>query len=229
MAEGTLYGVGVGPGDPELLTLKAVRTIEACPVVAAPQTAGGAMVALDIVRREVSLDAKTVVPLRFTMGRDAAERTARHEEIARILLAHLEQGRDVAFLNLGDVSLYATFQHIAPLVRAAGHRAVAVPGVPSFCAVAAALEENLTPEMDAPLHVLPAGCEGIEEAFALPGTKVVMKAGRPLAAVKRVLRAADAFEKAALVQDCGLATERVVRRLEDADEAGYFTTLVVLP
>ena len=50
MSKGVLYGVGTGPGDPELLTIKAVRTIESCPVIAAPQTAGGAMVALDIVR-----------------------------------------------------------------------------------------------------------------------------------------------------------------------------------
>ena len=62
MSKGVLYGVGTGPGDPELLTIKAVRTIESCPVIAAPQTADGAMVALDIVRGAVDLTGKTVTP-----------------------------------------------------------------------------------------------------------------------------------------------------------------------
>ena len=63
--KGTLYGVGVGPGDPELLTLKAVRTIEACPVIAAPRTPGGDMVALDIARQAVDLSGKTILPWIF--------------------------------------------------------------------------------------------------------------------------------------------------------------------
>ena len=74
MSKGVLYGVGTGPGDPELLTIKAVRTIESCPVIAAPQTADGAMVALDIVRGAVDLAGKTVIPVRFSMTRDAERR-----------------------------------------------------------------------------------------------------------------------------------------------------------
>ena len=74
MSKGVLYGVGTGPGDPELLTIKAVRTIESCPVIAAPQTADGAMVALDIVRGAVDLTGKTVIPVRFSMTRDAERR-----------------------------------------------------------------------------------------------------------------------------------------------------------
>lgn len=67
---GVLYGVSVGPGDPELMTLKAVRCLEKCPVIAAPQTAGGRMLALDIARGAVGLDGKTILPLRFAMSRD---------------------------------------------------------------------------------------------------------------------------------------------------------------
>ena len=74
MSKGVLYGVGTGPGDPELLTIKAVRTIESCPVIAAPQTADGAMVALDIVRGAVDLTGKTVIPVRFSMTRPSMPR-----------------------------------------------------------------------------------------------------------------------------------------------------------
>ena len=63
--KGTLYGVSVGPGDPELMTLQAVRCLRACPVIAAPQTASGQMLALEIARGAVDLSDKTVVALRF--------------------------------------------------------------------------------------------------------------------------------------------------------------------
>lgn len=123
MIKGVLYGVGTGPGDPELLTIKAVRTIESCPVIAAPQTADGAMVALDIVRGAVDLTGKTVIPVRFSMTRDAERRAAEHALLVRELVAHLDAVRDVALLNLGDPSIYATFQRIAPDVRARGFEA----------------------------------------------------------------------------------------------------------
>lgn len=101
MSKGVLYGVGTGPGDPELLTIKAVRTIESCPVIAAPQTADGAMVALDIVRGAVDLTVKTVIPVRFSMTRDVERRAAEHASLVRELVAHLDAVRDVALLNLG--------------------------------------------------------------------------------------------------------------------------------
>lgn len=228
MNEGVLYGVGVGPGDPELLTVKAVRTIEACPVVAAPQTADGAMVALDIARGACDLAGKEVLPVRFSMTRDAARRAAEHDAAVDALCVRLGAGRDVALLNLGDASIYATFQRIAPDVRLRGFAVRTVPGVPSFCAVAAALERDLTPEMSAPLHIVPGGYGGIDEALSWPGTKVVMKARRDLAATKRALRAAGSFDDAELVQDCGLASERVFRSLDEAPDRGsYFSTIVV--
>ena len=166
MSKGVLYGVGTGPGDPELLTIKAVRTIESCPVIAAPQTADGAMVALDIVRGAVDLTGKTVIPVRFSMTRDVERRAAEHASLVRELVAHLDAVRDVALLNLGDPSIYATFQRIAPDVRARGFEARAIPGVPSFCAVAAALERDLTPEMSSPRNRL-AGDEGGHEGAPL--------------------------------------------------------------
>ena len=82
---GVLYGVSVGPGDPELMTLKAVRCLEKCPVIAAPQTAGGRMLALDIARGAVGLDGKTILPLRFAMSRDPEMLRASHEEAAELL------------------------------------------------------------------------------------------------------------------------------------------------
>lgn len=92
MSKGVLYGVGTGPGDPELLTIKAVRTIESCPVIAAPQTADGAMVALDIVRGAVDLTGKTVIPVRFSMTRDVERRAAEHASLADTKCILREEG-----------------------------------------------------------------------------------------------------------------------------------------
>ena len=228
MSKGVLYGVGTGPGDPELLTIKAVRTIESCPVIAAPQTADGVMVALDIVRGAVDLTGKTVIPVRFSMTRDAERRAAEHASLVRELVAHLDAVRDVALLNLGDPSIYATFQRIAPDVRACGFEARAIPGVPSFCAVAAALERDLTPEMSSPLHIVPGGYDDVRRAIGWPGTKVVMKARRSLADTKRILCEEGAFDGTELVEDCGLPGERVYRSLDDVPDRGsYFSTMVV--
>ena len=106
--KGVFYGVGIGPGDPELLTLKAVRVLESCHVIAAPKTKSEQMLALDIASAAVDLSDKEIVPLFFTMERDKERQRAAHLEAADRLESYLANGQDVAMLNLGDVSIYAT-------------------------------------------------------------------------------------------------------------------------
>lgn len=148
---GTFYGVSVGPGDPELLTLQAVRLLRQCPVLAAPQTASGQMLALDIARRALGseLDGKTILPLQFAMSRDAAVLRASHETAASAVRPFLDAGQDVAMLNLGDVSIYATFGYLQEILQAQGYATAMAAGVPSFCAAAARLNQPLTGSMDA--------------------------------------------------------------------------------
>ena len=154
---GTFYGVSVGPGDPELLTLQAVRLLRQCPVLAAPQTASGQMLALDIARRALGseLDCKTILPLQFAMSRDAAVLRASHETAASAVRLFLDAGQDVAMLNLGDVSIYATFGYLQEILQAQGYATAMAAGVPSFCAAAARLNQPLTGGMDAPLTIAP--------------------------------------------------------------------------
>lgn len=224
---GVLYGVSVGPGDPELMTLKAVRCLEKCPVIAAPQTAGGRMLALDIARGAVGLDGKTILPLRFAMSRDPEMLRASHEEAARAVKEYLDAGQDVAMLNLGDVSVYATFGYLQEILEAEGYKTVRIPGVPSFCAAAARLGRSLT-EMDLPVHIVPAGGFPLEEALDLPGTKVLMKSGRALPQVLEALESRGLLESSAMVQNCGLPGEQAAESLKDAPQSGsYFTTLLV--
>ncbi len=225
--QGVFYGVGVGPGDPELLTVKALKTLEHCPVIAAPRTRSGETLALDIVRQALSLEGKTILPLDFTMSRDPAVLRQSRLRAAEAIMAHLSAGRDTAMLNLGDVSIYATFSYLMDILTDRGYEAVMVPGVPSFCAVAARLGTSLT-TVSSPLHILPGSGGSLAELLDLPGTKVLMKSGRQLPQAAEALRQRGLLEKAAMVRDCGLPTEQVCRDLTHLpQDTGYFATVIV--
>ena len=223
---GTFYAVSVGPGDPELLTLQAVRTLERCAVIAAPQTASGHMLALDIARAAVDLRGKKILPLAFSMSTDAGTREACWRAAADAVEAALDAGDDVALVNLGDVSLYATAYYILDLIRADGYVAVMLPGVTSICAVAARLGRSLT-RMEEPVHILP-GSADLADALCLPGTKVLMKSGRAIHEAVDAIAQAGLLDRAALVADCGLPTEQVCEDLRQLPEQlSYFATILV--
>ena len=226
-ALGTFYGVSVGPGDPELLTLKALRVLKDCPVIAAPRTASGEMLALDIARQAVDLTGKTILPLDFTMDRDRSKRRSAHETATAQIEPYLIAGQDVAMLNLGDVSIYATFGYLQAILRDRGYPTEMIPGVPSFCAVAARLNTSLT-DPNQPLHLVPAHSGPLEESLALPGTKILMKSGSHIPQVVDTLRRTGQLEQAAMVQNCGLPGEQVHPTLEHLPETtGYFATIIV--
>ena len=106
---GTLYGIGVGPGDPELLTLKAARLIRESPVIAAPiAKAGAESYALSIVADRLQPE-QTVLKLLFPMLKDVAAKQAHRQAAAQAIAAELQAGRDVAFLTEGDPLLHSTF------------------------------------------------------------------------------------------------------------------------
>ena len=223
--QGVFYAVSVGPGDPELLTLQACRVLEVCDVIAAPRTKAGRMLALDIAGGAVDMRGKTILPLDFTMAHDAAVREESYRTAAGAIEAALAAGRDVAMVNLGDVSVYATAYYILERVRSDGFEVVMCPGVTSFCAVAARLGRSLT-RMEEPLHILPGSAE-LDSALALPGTKVLMKSGRAIRETVDALERHGLAARAGMVADCGLETEQVYTDLRQLpEEISYFATIV---
>ncbi len=226
--KGILHGVSVGPGDPELMTLKAVRCIEQCPVLAAPQTAAGRMLALDIAKGAVDVSGKIILPLHFAMSRDSEVLKASHAAAADAVRVHLDAGRDVALLNLGDVSIYATYGYLEEILTAQGYAAVRIAGVPSFCAAAARLGQSLTGGMEQPLTIAPG--RHVEQVLAAPGAKVLMKTGRRLPKTLDALRERGLLANSAMVCNCGLPDEAVFPALTDYDpaqDAGYFATILI--
>lgn len=229
MIKGILYGVGVGPGDPELMTLKAQRIISECPVLAVPKTKGQNNMALDIVSQVMDISGKEIIELDFLMIRDREQLARHHRALADLLAPVLDAGKSIALLNIGDVSIFATYSYIRDEVASRGYETVSVAGVPSFCAVAATLGVSLT-KANLPLHIIPAGYSCTADALDLPGSKVLMKAGSTLATLKETLRQKDLSGQTSLVENCGLETQAVYHQIEDApDDTGYFATIVVRP
>ena len=223
--QGVFYAVSVGPGDPELLTRQACRVLEACDVIAAPRMKSGRMLALDIAAGAVAMEGKTILPLTFTMLRDERAREESYRAAAAAVESELAAGRDVAMVNLGDVSVYATAYYILDHIRADGFETVMCPGVTSFCAVAARLGRSLT-RMEEPLHILPGSAE-LDSALALPGTKVIMKSGKAIHEAAAALERRGMAANAGMVADCGLETEQVYTDLRHLpEEISYFATIV---
>ena len=141
---GILCGIGVGPGDPELLTLKAVRKIKESDIILLPAATRESCHSYGIARLAVpEIDEKEIICRNFPMTRDTAALDAAHDAIAEEVLGWMRQGKKVAFLTIGDPTVYSTFTYIASRIRVAGGQTETISGIPSFCAAAARLGISL--------------------------------------------------------------------------------------
>ena len=222
---GTLYGIGVGPGNPELLTLKAVRVMEQCEVLAVPGKTVTDSVAYQIaVRAVLELAKKNWFSIEMPMTRDQKVLEESHDRAADTVEAYLKEGKHVGILNLGDVTIYATFLYVQKRIAARGYATEMVSGIPSFCAAAAALELGIAKGKEQ-IHIL-SQPDQIEEGLKLPGTKIIMKMGKNMAQVKQWIR--DAGMEACMVENCGMPGQRIFRSVDEIDEnAGYYSLLIV--
>lgn len=249
---GVLYGIGVGPGDPELMTLKAINTIKACDIIAIPAVSKEECYAYSIVQAVLpEIEKKQIMCTPFPMIKDKEKLTISHNKIYSDIVSELEDGKNVAMLTIGDPSVYSTYMYIHERVMQAGFTAVMISGVPSFCAAAARLGISLGEMMDE-IHIIPASYD-VRDTMGYGGTCVYMKSGRKLAELIEVLRTTDGSytktdEEADMclsdvnskggirkkkmtvygVTNCGMESERVYRGLDELTEAkGYLTIVIV--
>lgn len=148
-----LYGIGVGPGDSELLTVKAVRAIENSDVVVAPSAMdGGESIALDTAREYIKEGTEIAIK-HFPMG--TKDRVEKVKEAYEFIDSKLAEGKNVSFLTIGDPYVYSTYIHLLKHVEERGFDTLTVPGITSFCAAASIVDRTLVVGNE-PMLVLPA-------------------------------------------------------------------------
>jgi len=151
-ARGFFYAVGVGSGDPELMTFKAVEVIRLCEWIAYADSGGNESVALKISGQYIAGKSRLSCPMPMTTDPERLRRA--HEEAAGKIAGILDAGKSVAFLVLGDPSIYATVMYVHRILSGKGYDTAIIPGIASFCAVAAAINQPLCLG-DEELHIFP--------------------------------------------------------------------------
>jgi precorrin-2/cobalt-factor-2 C20-methyltransferase len=234
MKTGTLYGIGIGPGDPDLVTFKGVKVLGKCPHVFVPKARQDAeSLALKIARRHLHTEAK-IHEILFPMTTDKKELEARWEESARQIAEVLETGSDACFLTLGDAFLYSTYIYMLRALRRRFPEAdvVTIPGITAFSA-AAAVSEFPVGEAKEPVTIVPTAddLDEVKRAIRSGGTVVLMKIGKRLDRILEVLESEGAIGRSVFVSHVGLENQKVVKDLSmlrhgDADR-GYLSVILV--
>ncbi len=221
---GILYGVGVGPGDPEYMTLKAVRLIQENEVIAVPGPVAQETVAYQIAVQAVpELAGKELVPVVMPMIHDKEEMDRNHEKAADTIESYLKQGKNVVFLTLGDPTVYSTYMYVQKRIEKRGYVTELVSGITSFCAAAARANISLV-EWSEQLHVLPA-VHRLDCELDLPGNYVLMKSGKKMGQVKEILKKSG--RDVVMVENCGMETEHVYCSVDEIpDDAGYYSLII---
>lgn len=221
---GIMYAVGVGPGDPELITVKALKIIDNCQYLVVPCSDKNKSVAYRIVEAICDLETKEIVEIDMPMTKNVDILNEAHQNGAKKIKNILDQGCDVAFVNLGDPSIYASSMYIANILNQDGYKVNLVSAVPSFVAVASRLNISLA-EADEQIHIISDGND-IDQALKNSGTKIFMKIGKSLKELKSLLKGLDM--KVYAVENCGLADERVYVGVENIpDSLSYFSIVIV--
>lgn len=225
---GTLYGIGVGPGSPDLITLRAVSVLRNIRVVlAASSTRNDYSTALDIARPHLPEDVETV-RLAFPMTRDKDALAKAWEENAHTAAACLSRGEDAAFLTLGDPLIYSTFGYLMrTMALLYPHIPVQViPGITSYQAAAAASRTVLC-ETDENLLLLPGVLdeESLRADLAMADNAAILKAYRTLPMLRAAL-AEETGKDALFVSRLGLEGETLVPLPEAPEQPNYLSLIL---
>ena len=228
---GTLYGIGVGPGDPDLITMKAVKILKQVDIVfAAASTKNNHSLAVNIAREHIP-DGAAVKMLRFPMTRDKSETRKAWKAHARTIITELEKGRNAAFLTLGDSMTYSTYGYILKYVQTlAPHlEAQTVPGITSYQAAAARLNTPLV-EGEESLMVV-SGVKGgnrLRELCGIPENVVFLKAYRNVTDIKAAIDESGQYASCVGIKSCGHPDEEIIKDIEELSrrEPDYWTLIM---
>jgi precorrin-2/cobalt-factor-2 C20-methyltransferase len=230
---GVLYGVGVGPGDPELITVKAFRILKSSPVIAYPKKRSGSKsYALTIAETYVNTEEKEMVGLVFPMTKDKETLEKQWNKTVETVWRHLREGKDVAFVTEGDPLLYSTFIHMMRLMNELHPevRIQSVPGISSINGAASRLGLPLA-DGDEQLAIVPATEDytAMRKAIEEHDCVIFIKVAKVLDMMIDILRELALLDKAAVATKVTSHEEMIWRRVEELAgvELEYLTLMVV--
>jgi len=210
-SNGTFYGIGVGPGDPELLTVKAIDALKKIDVLIAPKTEKKSdSVALSIAEPYLKPSVEIIFQT-FPMVKDFASEKKIFEANKEEILNLLRGGKNVGFATLGDPMFYSTYIYIFRLLEPCGIKIVTIPGVPAFLAIAAQIGRPLAYGNDI-LTIIPATAEldAIKNFLDKADATVLMKVYKNFPEVVDALKSRGLIDEAVLVSRCGLDDEKII-------------------
>ncbi|MDP6391000.1 MAG: precorrin-2 C(20)-methyltransferase [Alphaproteobacteria bacterium] len=224
---GTLYGLGVGPGDPELITVKALRLLEAATVVAYPAPEAGESLARSIVADYIPGDAEEIA-IRMPLHSDRFPLDEIYDTAAEDIAGHLRAGRDVAVLCEGDPFFYGSFMYLFGRM-AEDFRVEVVPGVSSPMACAAVLGAPLAAKNDV-LTVIPAPLpsDDIRRRLEASDASAIIKVGRHFPRIRDLLDDMQVSDRARYVEHATMASQRILPlSAVDSDSTPYFSMILL--
>ncbi|WP_028255564.1 precorrin-2 C(20)-methyltransferase [Veillonella magna] len=228
--KGKLYGIGVGPGDPELMTVKAARIVGEADIIITPKTEKkDGSVALNIAKPYIQ-EHTEIVPVVFPMVLNDDTQQEGWEEARNIIIGYLEAGKNVVFLTLGDPMFYSTYMYVYRLVEGTGYDIETIPGVTAFCAIGSHLGYPIV-EKEEVLAIVPATApkEKIDKVLAVADDAVIMKVYRNFKEVQDTLKKHDMADDAVMISRVGLDGEEVYRGLTDMPsdtKLNYLSTIL---
>jgi precorrin-2/cobalt-factor-2 C20-methyltransferase len=226
---GIFYGIGVGPGDPELLTMKAVQAIKEVDIIIAPKTEKkDGSVALSIASQYLKKDVEIIYQV-FPMVVKFEESTDAWEANKKEILELVRAGKKVAFLTLGDPMFYSTYIYVYRLLENEGIDIETIPGVPAFCAIGSKLGYPLVEGNDI-LSIVPATAdkEKIEKVMAVSDNVVLMKVYKNFGEMVDLLAENKMSKNSVMVSRCGLPDEEKIYDIEAEKDkkVNYLSTIL---
>ena len=230
MQTGTLYGIGVGPGDSEFLTVKAVRTLEHVGVIIVPKTEKKTdSVAYQIAKPFIK-ESTEVIPIVFPMVLDMTVQERAWDENRKIISGLLAEGKDIAFLTLGDPMLYSTYMYIFRALKKTEYPIETIPGIPAFLAIASRIGRTVGDQEDV-ITILPgtADAEKLERVIAVSDSLVIMKVYKTWPIIKKLMEKYNLIDDAIMISRAGLPDEvvyRDLRALPEDTKLNYLSTIL---
>ena len=226
---GTFYGIGVGPGDPELLTVKAIKAIKSVDVIITPKTEKKeGSVALSIARSHLKSDIEIIYQV-FPMVKNFAESPAIFDANVAEIVSILRSGKNAAFLTIGDPMFYSTYIYIFRLLEREGVNVETIPGIPAFLAIASKLGRPLAFGNEI-ISIIPATAprEAIENALDTCDAAVLMKVYKNFDEIVDALERHGKSDDAILASRCGLPDEKIIDDLaaHRDEQPNYLSTII---